>query len=179
MSTSSWVSRFVSGIAAGGQVLDVACGGGRHLRAALAAGHRVVGVDINLAGVADLAGRPDVELIEADLQAGAPPPFAGQKFDGVIVTNYLWRPILPDIVKAVAPAGLLIYETFAIGNAGFGKPSNPDYLLKPGELLDFIRPSLMPICFETVTVDAAKPKAVQRIAAVGPEHPWLSLPPQL
>jgi len=157
--------------------LDVACGGGRHLRAALAAGYRVTGVDRNLAGLADLIGKPGVELIEADLETGAAPPFADRQFDGVIVTNYLWRPILPDIIAAVAPAGLLIYETFALGNERFGRPSNPQFLLKPGELINAVSPFLTTIAFETLALSKPVKKIVQRIAAVGPDHPWVSATP--
>lgn len=173
---SAWVSRFLPGVPAGGQVLDVACGSGRHLRLALANGHSVVGVDRDLSGVADLAGRSGVELMAADLEDGRPFPLQGRTFAGVIVTNYLWRPILPDIVACVAPDGVLVYETFALGNERFGRPGNPDFLLRPGELIDAIRGRLVPIAFEHVTLTGPK-RIVQRIAAVGPDHPWLMQPP--
>jgi SAM-dependent methyltransferase len=173
---SPWVERFLPGVRFGGRILDVACGGGRHLRLALRRGYHVIGVDRDLESVEDLRGRNGVELVRADLEHGQPFPFAGELFDGVIVTNYLWRPIIPDIVAAVAPAGLLIYETFAVGNERFGRPSNTDFLLRPTELIEAVRPRLVPIAYEHVTL-SAPPRNVQRIAAVGPDHEWLIDPP--
>jgi SAM-dependent methyltransferase len=173
---SPWVERFLAGVRSGGRILDVACGRGRHLRLALQRAYRVVGVDRDLNEVEDLRGRSGVELVRADLEARQRFPFAGELFDGVIVTNYLWRPILPDIVAAVAPDGLLIYETFAAGNERFGRPSNPDFLLKPGELIEAVRPRLVPVAYEHVTL-SGPPRNVQRIAAVGPDHEWLIDPP--
>jgi len=173
---SSWVRRFLSGIPEGGRVLDVACGSGRHLRLALAHGYQVVGVDRDLSGVIDLQERPSVELVEADLEDGRPFPFSDRTFSGVIVTNYLWRPILPDIIACVARDGLLIYETFAVGNERYGRPSNPDFLLNPGELIDAVRGRLVPIAFEHVTLSAPQ-RIIQRIVAVGPDHHWLQDPP--
>lgn len=187
---SAWVTQFLGGIRPGGQVLDVACGGGRHLRAARAAGYRVTGVDRDLRGVADLSGIADAELVQIDLEMGPQFPLGGRfgagTFDGVIVTNYLWRPILTDIVTVVRGDGVLIYETFALGNerVGRGKPSNPDFLLRPGELLEAIRPHLVAIAFEHVTLgsgpsgDNGLECVVQRIVAVGGEHPWLRDPPK-
>ena len=96
----------------------------------------------------------------------------------MIVTKYLWRPILPDIVGCVARDGLLIYETFAVGNERYGRPSNPDFLLRPGELIDAVRGRLVPIAFEHVTLSNPQ-RIVQRIAAVGPNHPWLRDPPKV
>ena len=174
---SPWVTRFLPGVAKGGSVLDIACGKGRHLRLAHAHGHPVIGIDRTLAGVADLEGQRSITLIEADLEVGQPLPIDGQTFAGVIVTNYLWRPILPAIVAAVADDGVLIYETFGIGNARYGRPSNPDFLLQPGELLTVAAPRLTPVAFEDVTLDNP-PRAVQRIAAVGPSHRWLTDPPR-
>lgn len=175
-SASSWVRRHLGGVSAGGVVLDVACGGGRHLRLALEHGHPVVGIDRDLARVDDLVGRTNARLIEADLEHGAPFPVAGEMFEGVIVTNYLWRPLLPAIVAAVSCSGVLIYETFALGNARYGRPSNPDFLLQPGELLEAVRPSLVPMAFEHVTCSDPS-RVVQRIVAVGRDHKWLNTPP--
>ena len=104
-------------------------------------------------------------MIEADLEDGRPFPFREEAFAGVVVTNYLHRPILADIIAAVAPEGLLIYETFARGNEAFGKPSNPDFLLAPGELLEAVRGRLRVLAYEDLIVDDPKPAAVQRIAA--------------
>jgi SAM-dependent methyltransferase len=131
---SSWVARFAPALP-DGPVLDVACGGGRHLRHFRDQGRPVVGIDRDLAGVADLAGSDRVELIQADLEGGAPWPLGDRRFAGVVVANYLWRPLFPALVAAVAPGGWLLYETFAQGNERFGRPRNPDFLLAPGELL--------------------------------------------
>lgn len=114
-------------------MLDVACGSGRSGRLFLGRGHPVTLVDRDVTGVADLAGR--AEIVAADLEAG-PWPFGDRVFAGVVVTCYLWRPLLPALVRAVAPGGVLLYETFAVGNVG--RPSNPDFLLRPGELLDAV-----------------------------------------
>jgi SAM-dependent methyltransferase len=163
---SPWVRRFAALAPAGSPVLDVACGGGRHSRWFLAHGHAVVAIDRELSQVADLAGTPGFETVEADLECGDRFPVAGRRFGGVVVTNYLHRPLLPDLVDAVAPGGALLYETFAVGNERFGRPHNPDFLLRPGELLDAVRDSLRVVAYEDVVVDEPCPAAVQRIAAV-------------
>ena len=173
---SPWVRRFLPGVRPGGSVLDVATGRGRHLRLALEHGFAVTGIDRDLSGVDDLRDKPGVELIETDLEDGRPFPLAGRTFDGVIVTNYLWRPILPAIVAAVAPGGLLIYETFAAGQERYGRPNNPEFLLRSGELIEAVRPRLVPIAYEHVTLSEPT-RIVAHIVAVGPEHPWLSDPP--
>lgn len=173
---SRWVARFIGGIAEGGRALDVASGGGRHLRLLRERGIHVTGIDRDHGKVGDLTGDPRVRLISADLENGSPFPVAGEKFDGVIVTNYLWRPILADIVAAVARDGVLIYETFALGQQRFGRPTNPDFLLRPGELLDRIGPDLVAIAYEHGTI--AEPlRVVQRIVAVGRDHDWVGAPP--
>lgn len=173
---SRWVAHFLAGVAPGGRVLDVACGGGRHLRLAIARGHCVTGIDRDLSGVADLAERPGIELLARDLEDGRPFPLVGAKFAGVIVTNYLWRPTLPDIVGCVAADGVLIYETFAAGGEGLRQPSNPHFLLRPGELITAVSPHLVTICFEHATLSDPT-RVVQRIAAVGREHGWVASPP--
>lgn len=178
MPPSRWVVRFIGGVRSGGRVLDLACGGGRHLRLALERGLAVTGIDRDLSRVSDLEGCPGVSLVAADLEDGRPFPLAGQAFDGVIVTNYLWRPILPDIVGAVAHDGILIYETFAAGNERYGRPRNPAFLLRPGELIGAVTPKLTPIAFETAK-EKNPPRVIQRIAAVGPDHIWLNDPPAL
>jgi SAM-dependent methyltransferase len=174
---SPWVARFIEGVRSGGRVLDVACGGGRHLALGLARGLHMVGIDRDISTARDLVGAQGtgtVELISADLEDGSPPPFRGQIFDGVVVTNYLWRPILGDIVAAVSEAGVLIYETFSQGNERLGRPSNPDFLLRPGELLGAVGPRLRTIAFEHVRLTGPE-RIVQRICAVGPRHPWPTL----
>jgi SAM-dependent methyltransferase len=160
------VVRFAGLVPAGARVLDLACGGGRHTRFFLDRRHPVTAVDIDLAGIADLAGRPDLESIEADLEGGAPWPLADRRFAGIVVTNYLHRPILTSIVAAVAPGGALIYETFAVGNERFGRPTNPDFLLRPGELIDAVQGRLEIVAYESLEVAEPKPAMVQRIAVV-------------
>jgi SAM-dependent methyltransferase len=170
---SQWVLRFAGRVPPGGVVLDLACGGGRHTRLFLERGHRVVAVDADVGALATLHGSPGLEIVEADLESGVALPFAGRCFDGVVVTNYLHRPILGEVVDAVAPGGILIYETFARGHAEVaGKPSNPDFLLLPGELLDAVRGRLRVVAYEDVVTPA--PAAVQRIAAVRETVPGLA-----
>jgi SAM-dependent methyltransferase len=167
---SPWVVRFAERIPKG-PVLDLACGAGRHVRFLLAQGHSVVAVDRNLSGLADLADSR-LERIEADLEAG-PWPLGERRFATVVVTNYLWRPLLPRLVAATAPAGLLIYETFALGNERFGKPSNPDFLLRPGELLDSVAGILSVIAYEHLRRDAPHPAVIQHIAAIHAADPTI------
>ena len=159
---SPWVARFVSTLPPGCPVLDVACGGGRHARLLAAAGHPVTAVDID---VSRLVADDTLEVVQADLEGG-PWPLDGRRFGGVVVTNYLWRPILDRIVDSVSPDGALIYETFAVGNERFGKPSNPDFLLRPGELLDIVRGRLEVVAYEHGDVTQPRPAVVQRICAV-------------
>ena len=165
MNPSPWIRRFTASIPAGGAVLDVACGGGRHTRWFLERGAHVVAVDCDLSGVRDLARDARVELVEADLETGAPFPLGGRRFAAVVVTNYLWRPILRDLVAAVDDDGWLLYETFAVGNERFGRPTNPDHLLRPGELRECVRDELLVVADEEVVLDEPKPAVVQRIAA--------------
>ena len=166
---SPWVTRFLGGAKPGGTVLDVACGAGRHLRMALEKGFSVTGIDRDLSRVEDIAGRNDVGLIEADLESGHGFPLKDMAYDAVIVTNYLWRPILGEIVGCVAEDGILVYETFALGQEKRGKPSNPDFLLKPNELLEAAVPHLAVVAYEH---GVSAGDMMQRIAACGPEHPW-------
>lgn len=166
--------RFLAGARKGGTAIDIACGEGRHLELCLASGLRTVGVDRDISRAEQrFEARADLELIRADLESGELPPFSGRRFDLVIVTNYLWRPLLPAIMSAVADGGLLIYETFARGNETLGRPSNPDFLLRPGELIEAVRPRLMTVAYEHVRLEAPA-RVVQRICAVGPTHSWRS-----
>jgi SAM-dependent methyltransferase len=159
---SGWVVRWTPLIRPGGEVLDVACGGGRHARFLAAQGLEVTAVD------RDPGLFPDpprgVTLLGADLEAG-PWPFPGRRFDAIVVTNYLHRPLLPILVDSLEPGGLLVYETFARGNERFGKPSNPDYLLAPGELLEAVRGRLRVVAYEDLVVYEPRPAAVQRLCA--------------
>jgi SAM-dependent methyltransferase len=159
------VCRFAALIRPGGRALDVACGSGRHSRYLSSCGYRVEAVDRDPSCIDALAGVDEVTVRIADLEGG-PWPYGGEAFDGVVVANFLHRPLLPLLLDALAPGGVLIYETFAAGNERFGRPGNPEYLLKPGELLECVRGKLHVIAYEDVTVGEPKPAAVQRICAV-------------
>lgn len=161
---SAWVQRWTHLIPPASPVLDVACGAGRHMRWLAAQGHAVTGVDRNPDALALAAGAGTTVL--ADIENG-PWPLPGQTFGAVIVTHYLWRPLLPVIVQSVAPGGVLIYETFAAGNETVGKPSRPDFLLQPGELLRATE-GLRTVAYENGF--AREPdRFVQRIVAVRPQ----------
>jgi SAM-dependent methyltransferase len=169
--------RFAPLIAPGAQVLDVACGSGRHLRALAGRGLRLHGVDRDgdaLQSLHDIA-----ELRVADLESG-PWPYGDQRFDALIVTRYLWRPLLPTLLDALAPGGLLIYETFALGQHTLGRPRHAEYLLQPGELLDRVHGRLRVIAYEDGFIEQPQPAFVQRLCAVapvvgGPAHPKYNL----
>lgn len=136
------ICRWAPLVPAGGHVLDVAAGHGRHTRLFVQRGHPVTAIDRDVAALRSLAATASgLEVIEADLE-GAPWPLPRRTFAGVVVSNYLWRLLLPAIVASVAPGGVLLYETFAVGNERFGRPRNPDFLLRPGELLDAVRGEL-------------------------------------
>lgn len=158
---SAWITRWAHLIAPGGSVLDLACGSGRHVAWLAARGFRVTGVDRDAAALEPLATQ--AEIVVADLEQGEW-PLPGRRFDGVIVTNYLWRPLLPDVVAALAPGGILLYETFASGQETIGRPSNPDFLLRPAELLATCA-RLRVVAYED-GFEAAPDRFVQRIAAV-------------
>ncbi|MGH6961771.1 MAG: class I SAM-dependent methyltransferase, partial [Dongiaceae bacterium] len=145
---SAWVRRFADRIPASGRVLDLAAGGGRHTRLMVALGHPVTAIDRDLSGIADLLHNPAVLQIGSDIEERGWPLPAGHQFAGVIVTNYLHRPLLPALVAAVASGGCLIYETFAVGNERLGRPTNPDFLLRPGELLEAVRGQLTVVAYE-------------------------------
>ena len=158
---SAWVMRFARLFPPGGTVLDVACGSGRHVRALAALGLRVTCVDRDAAA---LEGLSDVaRTVVADIESG-PWPFAGQAFDAVILTNYLWRPLWPACIDAVAPGGWFIHETFALGHETIGRPSNPAFLLRPGELLQAVQGQLRVVAYEDGFLGEPD-RFVQRIAA--------------
>ena len=163
---STWVKRWSVLVPDGASVLDVACGSGRHVRWFGARGARVTALDPDAAALATLREGPDAaaEVIVADIE-NAPWPLAGRSFDAVVVTNYLWRALLPQIVASVAAGGVLIYETFARGNETVGRPANPDYLLAPGELLR-ATDGLRTVAYEDGFVAGPPARFVQRIAAV-------------
>src|SRR5439155_16091253 len=160
---SAWVRRFLPLIRPGGRVLDLAAGSGRHSRLLCDNGFAVCAVDRDVSALLVLAG-PRCEVRQINLETDPLPPIGGG-YDGIVVTNYLYRPLLPVITNALAPDGGLIYETFALGNGRLGRPRNPDFLLHPGELLKAFA-MLTVIAFEQGEVTMPRPAVIQRIAAV-------------
>jgi len=165
-----WVNRFLPLIKPGGLVLDVAAGHGRHARYLASRGAYVLAVDRDPGALAALSGADGVATRVADLESGEW-PFAAASFDAIVVVNYLHRPLFPHLLDALKPDGALLYETFAVGNEAFGPPSNPDFLLRRDELLDWARARLAIVAFEQGRVDGARPGVVQRLAAVGSARP--------
>lgn len=165
---SPWIARFAPLVPKGGTVLDVAAGGGRHTALFRRLGHPVVAVDRDIAGLAAFASDPHVEIVAHDLERDGW-PFTGVCFGTVVVTNYLWRPLLPNIVATVAPNGVLLYETFGVGHERFGRPSNPAFLLRPGELLEAVTGRLDVLAYECGETN--HPAVVQRLCAVGAGAP--------
>jgi len=152
-----WVLRWAP-LVTRGPVLDVASGSGRHARLFAQRGLEVLAVDREPASI------EGVKCVTADLEGGNPWPFAGRRFGGIVVANYLYRPLFPLLAEGLGENGVLIYETFMAGNERFGKPSNPDFLLRPGELLEAFR-ALTLIAFEQGEVERPKPAAIQRLCA--------------
>jgi SAM-dependent methyltransferase len=181
LAPSAWVRRFASLIPAGGTVLDLACGSGRHIPLLRAHGLRVTGVDRDAAALVEARARsgadPLVELRQADLE-NAPWPFAGRRFAGIVVTHYLWRPLWPDLLSALDEGGVWLHETFALGQERFGRPSRPEFLLQPGELLR-VAEGLRVVAFED-GYEPATPerpaRCVQRIAALRPRPGEAGMP---
>jgi SAM-dependent methyltransferase len=161
--SSAWVRRFLPLIRRGGKVLDLAAGGGRHTRLLLDMGFRVTAVDRNVEALLALTG-PHCTTREVDLEAAEPWQLGGG-YDAIVVTNYLHRPLFPAIREALAAQGVLIYETFAVGNERLGRPSSPDFLLRPDELLAAFA-GLTVIAFEQGEVSVPRPAVIQRIAAI-------------
>jgi SAM-dependent methyltransferase len=162
MTISSWIATWAGLVPSGAAVLDVAAGNGRHTRFFADRGHPVTAVDRDVSG---LVVTDTVELIAADLEDGSPWPLAGRTFGAVVVTNYLHRPSFPHLFTALKPGGVLLYETFMVGNERFGPPSNPDFLLKDGELLELVRGRFSVIAYEARMISEPKMAMVQRIAA--------------
>ena len=166
---SPWVCRWAPLITPRGSVLDLACGSGRHARYLAGLGLRVDAVDRDAEALARLEG-PGIVPLQADLERAAW-PYAGRSFAALVVCNYLWRPLFPTLLESLAPEGVLIYETFASGNERYGRPTNPDFLLRPGELLDVVRGKLRVVAFEEGYVERPKPAVVQRLCAVRGAEP--------
>lgn len=162
---SVWVKRFAALIPAEGLVLDLACGAGRHAGLLASLGHTVLAVDQDIEPIERLKN-PHIQALQENLE-GALWPLAGQQFSAIVVTNYLYRPFLDELPRMLSEGGIFIYETFADGNAQFGRPSNPNFLLKSGELLALAaRSGLKVIAYEDIYLDQPKPAMVQRIVAV-------------
>lgn len=159
---SAWVKRFAALIPAGGKVLDLACGTGRHTRLLASLGYAVEAVDQDAESLSCLSGLPAVTTRQANLEGG-PWPYYGFAFDGIVVTNYLHRPLIPHLARVLAEGGVMIYETFMVGNERFGKPGNPAYLLRQGELLELLGKRFAVVAFEQGEVSRPRPAVVQRI----------------
>jgi SAM-dependent methyltransferase len=162
---SPWIVRWAALIRPGGAVLDLACGRGRHARHLAGRGYDVTAVDRDPEALASLAGVHGVRAVQADLES-APWPFEGAAFDGVVVANYLHRPLFDTLAATLASGGVLVYETFMRGNERYGRPSNPDFLLRPGELAEAWRGRLEVVAFEQGRVERPKAAVVQRICAL-------------
>jgi SAM-dependent methyltransferase len=175
LAPSPWVVRFAPLIAPDARVLDLAAGHGRHASFFAARGARVVAVDRDRAALESLGALRGVEARAADLEIGRW-PFSGERFDAVVAVNYLHRALFAPLLDTLAADGVLLYETFAAGNAAYGRPANPDFLLLPDELLEVTRGKLTIVAFEQGVVQGDRPAVMQRLAAVGRERAW---PPQL
>jgi SAM-dependent methyltransferase len=152
-------------LTAGAQILDLAAGRGRHTRYFKGLGHRVTALDRDISSLRELAGQ-GVDVLAADLEDGSPWPLGDRQFGGIVVTSYLHRPLFPRLAGALAPGGVLIYETFGVGNERFGSPRNPDFLLRPGELLEFAAAhGLQVLAYECGEVTEPKPAITQRMVA--------------
>lgn len=171
---SPWIERFAKLVPATARVLDVAAGNGRHALYFANRGNRVVAVDRDSESLAAFADVPRIETRVLDLET-AKWPLAGETFDAIVVVNYLHRAALPQLLAMLSADGVLLYETFAVGNEQYGRPSNPDFLLREGELLEIVRGHLTVVAFEQgLSSNRDKPAVIERIAAVGRGRTWPS-----
>ncbi len=164
---SNWVERFARLIPPGRRVLDLACGRGRHARWLLEQGYPVVAVDIDTSGIQDLCDHPEAEIFQADLEAGAW-PFPDRQFAGIVMVNYLHRPLFEILACSLEPGGVLIIDTFAAGNEHLGRPRNPAYLLQPGELRSCFERTLDIVAYEHGVQTEPRPAVRQRLCALKP-----------
>ena len=165
LNPSVWVKKCAAFLKPRSSVLDLACGSGRHACYLADKGHDVTGLDKNIEVLSQISMRKDIQTLQYDLELSAW-PFPDRKFDAIVVTNYLYRPILANIVDSLSPSGVLIYETFMVGNERFGRPSSPDFLLRPNELIEVTHGKLQVVMYESGRVSRPKPALVQRICAV-------------
>jgi len=176
LAPSPWIERFAHLVPPGARVLDLAAGSGRHALFFAARGHRVVAIDRDERSLASLAGQPGIEARALDLEAGAW-PLGREMFHAIVIVHYLHRPSMPNLFEMLAPDGALLYETFAAGNETYGRPTNPDFLLREGELLELVRGRLTVVAFEQgLSPNRDKPAVIERLAAVGRARAW---PPKL
>ncbi len=162
---SVWVTKCSKLLRPSSTVLDLACGSGRHAHYLASRGHDVTALDKSPEALSKISSSIGIHTYEFDLEVGAW-PFSERKFDAIVVTNYLYRPIIQNIVNTLSPSGILIYETFMVGNERFGRPSNPDFLLRPNELIDETHKKLQILLYEAGRVSDPKPSLIQRICAV-------------
>jgi SAM-dependent methyltransferase len=161
-----WVARFASLVKSGGTVLDLACGKGRHAHYLAGLEYQVTAVDRDISNIGKAETARNIELIEADLEDGSPWPLGSRRFDAIVVTNYLYRPLFPTIIDTLEEDGILIYETFSLGNEDYGRPSNLNFLLKPGDLLSVCSDRLRLIAYEEGVLETPSPAVKQRICAI-------------
>ena len=159
---SAWIEHFSPLVPTGGRVLDLACGSGRHARSFLKKGHPLTALDRDVSGLQDLNDNPWIEILQSDLEAGEPWPLGERTFACIVVVNYLYRPLFPAIARALSPSGVLLYETFSLGHEKFGRPRNPDYLLRPGELLSAFGERLSVLAFEQGRIERSSGPAVKQ-----------------
>ena len=162
---SDWVRKWASLVKPGGEVLDLACGEGRHSIFMADLGHKVLATDHDEEKLAVLRGIKNINTLLIDLEKDGL-SFKEKRFSAIIVTNYLYRPFLTSLMKILDQSGVIIYETFSQGNESFGKPSNKSYLLKHHELLDVFRKKLYVVSFEQGRINLPKPAVIQRICAI-------------
>ncbi|MBT8423324.1 MAG: class I SAM-dependent methyltransferase [Gammaproteobacteria bacterium] len=163
---SRWIQRHLTAIPRGSHVLDLACGSGRHLRLLRDSGYTACGVDRDTSAAGELASPGVIELLQYDLERDRW-PFGSAEYAAIIVCNYLHRPLFPCIADTLQPGGVLLYETFAVGNEQYGRPRNPDFLLRPGELRAVFGHFIV-LNFEELTEHGDTPAVRQRIAVRKP-----------
>ena len=158
-----WVIQHAGQIVAHGHVLDIACGFGRHTRYLLGRGYRVTALDRDIGALSDLPCHPDLTVLQHDLEDGSAWPLDGKVFQGILVSNYLYRPLFELLTHSLATGGILIYQTFSEGNAAYGSPRNPNFLLRENELLEVFGPHLNVLDFQQGYIELPKPAVIQRI----------------